>query len=262
MQRRVWFRSRRDGSRATDRLDRTHETVGRAGGADHGTEIHQRLVEFPGGASLDGQDLIGKTLDAATVRGAVGQPTEEHAAQHSVHVGVDGRYAPLVRKRGNGSCSVGPYARQTHEVLGVVRNAAVVLAHDHARGGMKVRSPSIVSETIPGASHRMGRRLGQRFECGVPSQEATIVTQHTRDLCLLEHEFGNQYAVWITGMTPRQGASIASKPFQDASLEREASRHDVISAHARGIYDRRRHWDIAKLLGPEMRNGEREIEAE
>ena len=44
------------------------------------------------------------------------------------------------------------------------------------------------------------------------------------DLGLLQHELGDEHAIWVPGPTPRQVATVSAEPAKEAALEIRGSR--------------------------------------
>src|SRR5712664_2063360 len=209
---RVYSRTRDNPARLAHGSYWTLWTLGLPRHANQRSQLHYRLIEFPGAFAVPRHQLARQVPDLCCTLQVTRCTTEEHAPEHPVDVGIDGRHGLLVGKRRDSPCCVGPDTGQLDQIVGRIRQRAAVVPTDHARKRVEIRSSRVVAEAIPSLPHRPGPSPRQRFEIGEALQKPRIVLRHAAHLRLLQHELGDEHAVRIAGLAPRQIARGAGPP--------------------------------------------------
>src|SRR6266487_2528188 len=175
------------------------------------SQLHHRLIESPSSLPILGYDLRGEVPDVPVPRPPSPVPNKD-SRDHPLHVRIHRRHRLLVSEAGHGSGSVSPDSRKVIEVFRVVRQLAVHRLADHARKRVEIRSPGIVSQSIPSLSHRLRARARESFYRREPLQESRIELRDSTHLCLLQHELRHDDAVRIAGAAPGEVARMLSIP--------------------------------------------------
>lgn len=84
---------------------------------------------------------------------------------------------------------------------------------------VKVAGPSVVAESGPRFTDPSRGCPGEMMDGGVGAEEPRPVSLDAAHLGLLEHDFGDEYAVGITGAAPRQVAAVTAEPREQPALE-------------------------------------------
>lgn len=143
----------------------------------------------------------------------------EDAAEHTVHIRVDGRGIPLERERSHRSGGIRADARECSEGVDTVGECASLLADNVPGQTMKVLGPTVVPEARPRLSDRSWPRPSQGLEGGEAVEEVMPVSFDPGDLGLLEHHLGDEDSVRIARPPPWQVTTVDAKPFQESPLE-------------------------------------------
>src|SRR5207247_97298 len=78
--------------------------------------------------------------------------------------------------------------------------------------GMEIPRARIIAQAFPRFADCARRRTGQTPEIRKPLQESRIVLRHSAHLRLLQHELGDEHAVRIARLAPRQIEHVAGAP--------------------------------------------------
>ena len=182
---------------------RATRAIGAGTRAQRGAEIHDglRVIRYARAwrmpLSKPPEFLFGHALIHPSLDGVVSR-------EHTLDVAIEDGMPLAVGQRQNGTRRGGTYARKMGNVFEAAREAAAVLARDDAGGGMEVARPSVVPETGPEMQHAVEARRRERFNIGKTHKEAFEVGDDSRDLRLLEHDFGNPDGIRIATALPRQ----------------------------------------------------------
>lgn len=224
-------------------LDRAVRAFRVPRGTDRRAQVHERLVELPCGSRTRRQDASGKIPDGVLTKPAVLPPRRSSAAppapsdpskrptEHPRHVGVHRGHSSFVREVGHGTGRVASDARQSGEQFRSARDISVVFVDDRAGQLMKMCRPTVVAESLPCFSDAVRARPGKSLDRGEPSDESRIEIDDARDLCLLQHELGDDHAIRIARSSPRQVPTHRPKPLEQSALEgegvgRDGGRHE------------------------------------
>ena len=86
--------------------------------------------------------------------------------------------------------------------------------------GVEISCPRIVAEALPGMQDVVFRCARECGEIGEAAEPVIIIRQGRGDLCLLEHELGDEDGVRIASASPRKIAAVFSIPAQENASER------------------------------------------
>jgi len=190
-----------------------------ARGADEGAELHDGLIEGPGGGTAPARSDRGTGGPERPVGPAAGQRGMERAPEHAGDVGVDGGRRSLEREARDRARRIPSDAGQAHQDGRIRRDQALVLGQHRARQPMEVGRAAIVAQALPAFAHHGGLRPGQRLDRRVAREEAVVVGLHPRDLRLLQHELRDEHVVRIAGAAPRKVAAVAAEPAEQPPAE-------------------------------------------
>jgi hypothetical protein len=99
--------------------------------------------------------------------------------------------------------------------------------HDRLCGRAEITSSRVIAETLPGVQNFALRSSGESGEIGEAPHPLIIVSDDRGDLCLLEHELGDQDRVGISGTTPGEIAASFPVPNEEGVAERSGVRGRV-----------------------------------
>src|SRR5438105_9080506 len=191
---------------------RTLRALRLSGHANQRSQLHDGLIEAPGALAVLGHQGSGQLPDFRCALHVARCTIEEHAAEHTVDVGIDGRYRLLVGERSHRARGVRPDTRKLDQLVGSVGHRAMVVPTDHARERVEIGGACVVPQPVPLLSHSPGLRVRERLEVRKPLDKPRIVLRHPTHLCLLQHELGDEHAIGIARATPRQVARGAGPP--------------------------------------------------
>lgn len=212
------------------------QATGRASQADHGSKIHQRLVEFPRGSSTLGLQGGCRLRDLAARCGVGRTPGVKSSPDYTFHIGIDDGGGLLVGECEDGAGGIRADARQAAQLCRPRGDlAAVVPLHGFGQR-VQIGGPAVVSQTVPRLANRFGASLGQCLNGGIAVEKPAVVLRHTSDLRLLQHEFRDEHVIRISGSAPRQVAALAPKPRQKTSLEGEGVARRLRCGHGGTTY--------------------------
>lgn len=92
------------------------------------------------------------------------------------------------------------------------------ILHDF-RGGVQIARTGVVTESLPGVKHLALRRPGQGGEIWESTEPLIIIWDNGGDLCLLEHELGDEDGVRVPRVTPGKVASVRLIPAQEGAAK-------------------------------------------
>jgi hypothetical protein len=122
-------------------------------------------------------------------------------------------------KAGHCMRGVFPDSRKLSHLLDSPWEVSGVSIHNHSRCRVEVSRASVVAEALPRPKHLVFRSPCQRFEIGKPAEPLVIIRNNGGDLCLLEHELGNEDSVRIAGPAPGEIAPMPTIPTQQATTK-------------------------------------------
>lgn len=231
-------------------------TGGIAGCANGGAEFHEGLVEVAWGAGeifrlelIVGEgDALG--FGAATREKGVGDGPEvacggglidggsdgEKPGEDADDVAVDEWGALPEGDGGDGACAVGADAGECEQVVGVVGDGSVVVVDDGDGGGVEIAGAAVVAEALPEVEDVLFIGAGEVGDGGIFLGKSVEVIDHSGDLRLLEHGFGEQNVVRIGEVgrlcSPGHGAVIFVVPAQKGAANEGAfGRWDFTIGH-------------------------------
>ena len=163
-----------------DVLDRAGRAARRAGGADHGAELHEGRARPGRPRGFDrqqgeGGDQVGRPGGRAGVGRAGHRPRHEPA-----DVGVDDRLTLAVRERGHGPRGVLADARQREQRVEVGGHHAAVPLDDRHRALPQPQRPPRVAESPPHPDRLGGRIRGLVGRRGPAFQPRVVRREHAR----------------------------------------------------------------------------------
>jgi hypothetical protein len=116
--------------------------------ADHGAEVHQRLVVVARAPRR--QVRCCQLPEFSLTRGAVGEFSEvEDTREDAASVCVESRLIPPKAYGGDGSCSVASDAGQAAQQFDITRQHSTILLLDDQGGSVQVAGATIIAEAFP-----------------------------------------------------------------------------------------------------------------
>src|SRR5262245_21907512 len=86
-----------------------------------------------------------------------------------------------------------------------------------------MRRANVVAERIPDAPDLGGARAGQALERWIASEERVVLRDDALHLRLLENDLRDEDVIRIVGGAPRQVATVAAIPREQASMKPPAT---------------------------------------
>ena len=193
---------------------RTHQTLRFARDANHGAEVHERLVEVEDSALRN--KCFRNPPEMSLHRVSLGIAiADEHAKQHPRDVGVeDGRALPE-REAANGTGRVRADPLNDSSVSSSDGSVPAVVRHRLARDRLQPPRPDVVPEGVPGFRARPARAPSASASSdGYLPSHSCVLGQHAIHLRLLQHDLGHENVVRVVGLAPRQIAAVPAVPRQ------------------------------------------------
>jgi hypothetical protein len=196
------------GAGAAEAAHRTARAGGTAGRAEHGSELHQGLVEVsrirfrqePAQGPAQERPLLPRRPQA-------GQEARDHTLDVAVQCGL----RLPERNTGDRARRVRSNARQRPQLLRRGRKLASVLA-DASRRAQEVPRATVVAQPLPGGEHLVLAGARQGTEVGKPAEEAFVVRDHRLGARLLQHDLRDQDPVRSRGAPPGQVPPVRPIP--------------------------------------------------
>ena len=110
-------------------------------------------------------------------------------------------------------------ARQLAHFLDRLWETATMPIYDPLRRGVKIASPSVITQALPGMEDVVFRSARQRGEIGKAAEPLVIIRKHCGYLGLLEHEFGDQDRIGIASSPPREVAPVLAIPIEQGATK-------------------------------------------
>ena len=107
-------------------------------------------------------------------------------------------------KRQYGAGRVIPDAGKTREEFHIRAKPSAVLLCNNFTDLLERCCPPVISQALPGSEQIAQRRIRQRSEVWKPVYKNGIFFEHALHLCLLQHDLGYEYAVWVARASPWQ----------------------------------------------------------
>ena len=197
---------------------RTNPALRLARKTDQSAQIDKRGVETRGAAF--GHELFGPIPKEFAARDSIDRSSQiENARQNTGGVGFDD-WDRLVecetRDRVGGIFSD---AGQLPHLVDRLWKTATMPIYNRFRRGVKIASPSVITQALPGVEDVAFRSARQRGEIGKASEPFIIVRKHRGYLGLLEHEFGDQDRIGIASSPPREVAPVLAIPIEQGATK-------------------------------------------
>jgi hypothetical protein len=125
---------------------------------------------------------------------------------------IDGK-----RPDGSGRIPADPFERQ--QLLVIIGQYTAVPLDRFTGNAMKAFWPNVVAQWIPNLFDLIDRRLSELLQTWIAIEELKVLGNHTVDLSLLQHHFGDENVVGIGCFSPGEIAAMAGVPLQQALLE-------------------------------------------
>ena len=119
----------------------------------------------------------------------------------------------------NGASRVPADAREALERTDVGRQTATMFCEDDPSETVEVQGAAVVAKSAPGPQNVTNRGLRKRAQRRKAGQEARPCLLHAGDLCLLEHDLGDQDGIGIPGRSKAQTPAAAVIPAQDRPVK-------------------------------------------
>ena len=202
---------------ATKLLDGTNPTF-RLGPADKRAQVHQGRIKSTSTAFRN--EWGGQLPDSfASSAGVDGLLVIVNAGEQARDVCIDDRHGLIKSESCDGVCGVTADTGKIANRGWIDRQSATMSISHNFRGGVQMASACIIAESLPGVQDVIFRGSGQGAEIGEPTEPVIIIWDHGSDLCLLEHELGDENGVRIAGLAPGKLAAVTRIPAQDRAPE-------------------------------------------
>jgi hypothetical protein len=110
-------------------------------------------------------------------------------------------------------------AGECFQLLDVSGYSASVFIQYGDSKSLKTKGPIVVSHPFPGFDDIRSFRIGELSEGGKPLEKLGVFGQDSRDLCLLQHDFGNEDTIRVILIPPGQLTSVLPVPANDLGSE-------------------------------------------
>jgi len=108
---------------------------------------------------------------------------------------------------------------KTLHLLDRSREMSTMSIRHELRGDVQISSSSVVAQALPGMKDIVLFGRSERGKARETPQPVFVIADNRRDLGLLKHEFGNQDAVWIARLTPREVAAMTAIPIHEGAAK-------------------------------------------
>jgi len=150
-----------------------------------------------------------------------------NACEQARDVCIDDRHGLIKGESRDGVCGVTADTGKIANRGWIDRQPATMsISHDF-RGGVQMASACVIAESLPRVQDVIFRSSGQGGEVGEPTEPVIIIWDHGSDLCLLEHELGDEDGIRVAGLAPGKIAAMATMP----AKKRLAEGADVFWRH-------------------------------
>ena len=123
------------------------------------------------------------------------------------------------------------YAGEGFKLPDTCRKSAAMYLHNSYGKFLKTQCATVVTHSFPGFDDIRGPRPGEFFQGGKSLEKQGVFRQNSRDLSLLQHDFGNEDPIWIVFSSPRQLTAVFPVPAKDSGIEkRSVLRGDIQSS--------------------------------
>ena len=150
-----------------------------------------------------------------------------NACEQARDVCVDDRHGLIKSESCDGVCGVTADTGKVSKRGWIDRQSAAISISHNFRGGVQMASACVIAESLPRVQDVIFRGSGQGGKIGEPTEPVIIIWDNGSDLCLLEHELGDEDAVRIAGLAPGKIAAMATMP----AKKRLAEGADVFWRH-------------------------------
>src|SRR5499425_2145242 len=183
-----------------------------------GAEVHEGLIVVIGAAR--GHERFREVPDDFVPAQPL-EPAwpEEDAAEDPSHVGIHEGGVPAVGEGENGPRRVASDPRHAQERGAVVGEPARVACHRLARDAVQAAGAAVVAEGTPRLRHLSRAGLRELREGGIAREELVILGDDAIHLRLLQHDLRDEHAIGLARAAPREIASVASVPGEEAAVE-------------------------------------------
>jgi hypothetical protein len=146
-------------------------------------------------------------------------PADKDAVKDPHDICIKNRSIFIEGKRpdGSGRIPADPFERQ--QLLVIIGQCTPVPLDRFTGNAMKAFWPNVVAQWIPNLFDLIDRRQSQFLQTWIAIEELKVLGNHTVDLRLLEHHFGDENVVGIGCFSPGEIAAMAGVPPQQALLE-------------------------------------------
>jgi hypothetical protein len=139
------------------------------------------------------------------------------ACQHPRDVAVEHEVGQVEGNTQDRPCRVIADPRKGTRLVVVAREASTKLLRQDLRAEMHIPGAAVIAQARPDFEHFLEGSLRQPRYVGKGPEEAAIVGDDRCHLGLLEHHLGDPDLIRRWGLSPGQGASVQSKPFEQCT---------------------------------------------
>ena len=184
---------------------------GGGGGAGAGAEVHEGLVDDPGG--LFSEHGLNEGLDLVAAGFFAGGFLEsQEPGDDTFRIAVDGRKGAVKGKGVDRALGIGTNSGEGGEVLGILWDLPSMLADQPLRRLPKLADPAVVTQSFPGAQEAVIICGGKGLGAGKTREEGPPALPHHLDPGLLEHDLADPDSVRIKGPPPWEIPLPSLKP--------------------------------------------------
>lgn len=198
---------------------RTSLASGLAAGTDGGPHVHHGLVVLghPQPRGEAGRYLPQLVFHLFLVRPArQGKP----AGEHPLHVAIENGVGLPEGEGEHGASGGATNARQGHHLVKLLREDPLMLIADLPGRLVQIAGPGVVAKTGPVVQHFVYGGIRQRYHIGKARHETLVIRDHSGDLGLLQHDFGDPDPIGSLLLLPGQGlAAVELVPVQHPASE-------------------------------------------
>lgn len=142
-----------------------------------------------------------------------------NACEQARDVCLDDRHGLIKSESCDGICGVTADTGKIANRGWIDRQPATMSISHNFRGGVQMASACVIAESLPRVQDVIFRGSGQGGEIGEPTEPVIIIWDHGSDLCLLEHELGDEDGIRVAGPAPGKLAAVTRIPAQDRAAE-------------------------------------------
>ena len=184
-------------------------------GADRRAEFHDRLIVVA--CRAFGQQGFGEFPKSIFDRGLRRVVSNvEQAREHANNIAVEHRVVAVIRNAQNRGSGIRAEPGQGFEVVISTGHSAGKIRSNGVGRLVQIARAGVIPQSLPRLEHVVLRRIGEVANRGKPVEKPMVIGNDRIYLRLLEHELGEQNAIGVIRVPPRQVAFVLAIPRQEA----------------------------------------------